>query len=193
MGDDNLIAAAKAGDQQAWRSLHQAHTGRLIAWLSARQTGDSVASPEDIASEAWLIAASKVADFEGSSSDFAGYLFGIARKLSANAHRRSLRRGTDPGDVEPHLPSRPDPSALIDAHDWVREAIASLPPRERDAVGLVDGLGFDNREAAQALGISTVAVRVARHRGLRRLRTQLATEDAAPTAMPAAAVEHSRR
>lgn len=178
MGDDALVAAAKEGDPQAWRTLHRAHTGRLIAWLSTRQTGDSVASPEDVAAEAWLVAASKIADFDGTSSDFAGYLFGIARKLSANAHRRSLRRGTDPGDVEAHLDAGPDPTLLIDARDWVRDAIASLPDRERDAVGLVDGLGFDNREAAEALGVSTVAVRVARHRGLRRLRDRLGPDSA---------------
>lgn len=185
MGDDALIAAAKEGDPQAWRTLHQAHTGRLIAWLSTRQTGDNVASPEDVAADAWLVAASKIAQFDGSSSDFAGYLFGIARKLSASAHRRSLRRGTDPDEVEAHLPARPDPTLLIDARDWVRDAIASLPERERDAVGLVDGLGFTNREAAEALGISTVAVRVARHRGLRRLRGRIPPGSAGRTSISA--------
>ncbi len=173
VADDTLVAAAKQGDPQAWRSLHQAHAGRLIAWLSTRPTGDSVASPEDVAAEAWLVAASKIADFDGSSSDFAGYLFGIARKVSASTHRRSQRRRTEPGEVETYLPSEPDPTLVIDAQDWVRDAIASLPDRERDAVGLVDGLGFDNRAAADALGISTVAVRVARHRGLRKLRGRL--------------------
>ena len=119
------------------------------------------------------MAASKIADFDGSASDFAGYLFGIARKLSASSLRRSQRRRTEPGEVEAHLDATPDPTMVIDAHDWVRDAIASLPERERGAVGLVDGLGFDNRAAAEALGISTVAVRVARHRGLRRLRGRL--------------------
>lgn len=184
MSDDALVAAAKEGDPQAWRTLHQAHAPRLIAWLSTRQTGDNMASPEDVAAEAWLVAASKIAEFKGSSSDFAGYLFGIARKLSASAHRRSLRRRTDPGEVEAHLPSERDSTLVIDARDWVRDAIASLPSRERDAVGLVDGLGFDNREAAEALGISTVAVRVARHRGLRRLRDRLPPQSAGHTAVP---------
>lgn len=181
MVDDRLVAAAKTGDAQAWRTLHQAHAGRLVAWLALRPTGDTVASPEDVAAEAWLVAASKIADFHGSSSDFAGYLFGVARKLSASTRRRSVRRGTDPGDAEQHLAPEPDPTLVVDAHDWVRDALANLPPRERDVVGLVDGLGFDTAEAARALGISTVAVRVARHRGLRRLRSRHAV-DAAPGA-----------
>jgi RNA polymerase sigma-70 factor (ECF subfamily) len=182
--DDALVAGAKAGDPDAWRALHQAHAGRLVAWLGTRPTGDAMASAEDVAAEAWLVAASKICDFDGTSSDFAGYLFGIARKLGASAHRRAQRRRTDPGEVEQHLPSEPDATLGVDAHDWVRDAIASLPARERDVVGLVDGLGFDNRTAAEALGITAVAVRVARHRGLRRLRGLLPRDGPASRSAP---------
>lgn len=168
--DDEVVAAAKAGDPEAWRALYRAHGGRLVAWLSARPSGDSMVAPEDVAAEAWLVAAAKVADFHGTSADFAGWLFGIARKVGASTRRRSERRRTSPGDVDDHLPEVPDPTLALDGQDWVRQALAALPPRERDVVGLVDGLGFDNHTAAVALGISPVAVRVARHRGLRRLR-----------------------
>ncbi|WP_244929682.1 RNA polymerase sigma factor [Nocardioides sp. W7] len=175
--DDDVVARAKTGDPDAWRTLHRAHAGRLVAWLSTRPSGDSMVAPEDVASEAWLVAASKVADFEGTSSEFAGWLFGIARKIGGSTRRRSDRRRTDPSDPQDagaQLPAVPDPVLALAGQDWVRHAIASLPPRERDAVGLVDGLGFDNHGAAAALGISAVAVRVARHRGLRRLRGRLA-------------------
>ncbi|SDC15982.1 RNA polymerase sigma factor [Nocardioides lianchengensis] len=171
--DDDLVARAKTGDPEAWRELHRAHAGRLVAWLSARPSGDSMVAPEDVASDAWLVAATKVADFTGSADDFAGWLFGIARKISGGTKRRSDRRRTDPAEVEDHLPAVPDPTLSLEERDWVRHAIASLPPRERDVIGLVDGLGFDNHGAATALGISAVAVRVARHRGLRRLRSRL--------------------
>jgi len=174
--DDEVVAAAKAGDPEAWRTLYRSHAGRLVAWLATRPTGDTVALPEDVASEAWLVAASKISDFDGTSSDFAGYLFGIARKVAAGNRRRSERRRTDPTDPADHAAdglTMPDPTLELVERDWVRDAIASLPPRERDVVGLVDGLGFDNRAAAEVLGISPVAVRVSRHRGLRRLRGAL--------------------
>ena len=189
MADDDLVAAAKTGDPEAWRALYAAHAGRLIAWLTTRPTGDNVAAPEDIASETWLVAASKISGFDGTSSDFAGYLFGVARKLSASNRRRTERRRTDPTEVELHLPAVPDPTLIFDAYDWARDAIASLPPRERDVVGLVDGLGFDNQSAATALGISAVAVRVARHRGLRRLRNHLGPPSASPPEPPGTAPE----
>jgi RNA polymerase sigma-70 factor, ECF subfamily len=171
--DDALVAAAKAGDPEAWRALHRAHAARLVAWLSARPSGDSMVAAEDVAAEAWLVAASKVADFHGTADDFAGWLFGIARKIGGSTRRRSERRRTTPREVDDHLPPVDDPTLELDGDDWVRRALASLPPRERDAVGLVDGLGLDNHAAAAALGISAVAVRVARHRGLRRLRRSL--------------------
>lgn len=173
--DDDLVEAAKGGEPDAWRVLYQAHAGRLLAWLRLRPTGDSATTAEDIASEAWLVAAAKFADFNGTSSDFAGWLFGIARNISVRAKEKSDRRQTHPGDVTrlehlDHGDPVADPTLVIDDQAWLRHALASLPPRERDVVGLVDGLGMDTRTAAEALGISAVALRVARHRGLRRLR-----------------------
>ncbi|WP_281369705.1 RNA polymerase sigma factor, partial [Nocardioides pelophilus] len=63
----------------------------MLLWLESRASGLDD-SPDDLASEAWLVAAQKIADFHGTSSDFAGWLFGIARNHAANARRRSGRR-----------------------------------------------------------------------------------------------------
>jgi RNA polymerase sigma-70 factor (ECF subfamily) len=181
--DDDLIARAKQGDSDAWRVLYRTHAGRLVVWLSTRPSGDSAASPEDLAAEAWLVAAQKVANFHGDTSGFAGWLFGIARNLSATTSRRSARRRTDPTEVDAtlELPLE-DGTVVIAAQDWVRRTLAALPPRERDVVGCIDGLGLDNAATAEALGISQASVRVARHRGLRRLRTLLADQPTATSA-----------
>ena len=68
-------------------------------------------------------------------------------------------------------------------------AAATLPPRERDVVGCIDGLGLDVEATARALGISAVAVRVARHRGLRRLRSQVPAQESADSATGIRAAE----
>ena len=94
--DDELVQRAKRGDSNAWRELYRAHAGRLVVWLRTRPTGDVAVAPEDLAAEAWLTAAQKIADFTGSADQFAGWLFGIARNLAANARRRSVRRDTHP-------------------------------------------------------------------------------------------------
>jgi len=169
MTDDAVVAAAKAGDPEAWAALYRQHAGRLLVWLQTRPTGDVAASPEDIAAEAWSVAATKAADFEGSSDEFGGWLFGIARRIGATSHRTWQRRNTHPGEVAEHLEVVPDHGIDVARQDWVRSVLATLPPRERAAVGLVDGLGMDARTAAEVLGVTPVALRVARHRGLRRL------------------------
>jgi RNA polymerase sigma-70 factor (ECF subfamily) len=168
--DDDLVQRAKRGDATAWRELYRAHAGRLVVWLRTRPTGDVAVSAEDLAAEAWLTAAQKVADFSGTGEEFAGWLFGIARHLSANAHRRSLRRGTHPtAEVVTHDVVE-GPEADLVGRDWVNRALAGLPARERDVVACIDVVGLDVESTARALEISPVAVRVARHRGLARLR-----------------------
>lgn len=175
MAEGGLVELARAGQADAWRALYRAHAGRLVAWLRTRPTGDAAADPDDVAAEAWLVAASKIADFEGDEDQFAGWLFGIARHLQANARRRTDRRHTTAGDVEP-AGSQADTTLAILEQDWLSHVLTQLPPRERDAVGLVDALGLDSRAAAHALGVSGVALRVARHRGLKRLRRLMAND-----------------
>jgi RNA polymerase sigma-70 factor (ECF subfamily) len=174
--DDDLIQRAKRGDATAWRELYRAHAGRLVVWLRTRPTGDVAVAPEDLAAEAWLTAAEKVADFTGTGEQFAGWLFGIARHLQANAARRSVRRDTHPtAEPAPHTAVEgPEPELM--ARDWVNRALADLPPRERDVVACIDVVGLDVESTARALEISAVAVRVARHRGLARLRKRGRTQ-----------------
>ena len=77
--DDELIQRAKRGDAAAWRELYRAHAGRLVVWLRTRPSGDAAVAPEDLAAEAWLTAAQKIAEFTRDRRQFAGWLFGIAR------------------------------------------------------------------------------------------------------------------
>jgi RNA polymerase sigma-70 factor (ECF subfamily) len=171
--DDDVVTAAKRGDPDAWRELYRAHASRLLLWLRGRRSGDE--SPEDIASSAWLVAAEKIAGFHGSSEEFAGWLFGIARKLSANAQRRSLRRDQVAlGPATPQSSPGPEPGATAD--DWARRLLATLPERERDVVTCREVLDMDVATTAAALEMSAVAVRVAHHRALKRLRTRVEQE-----------------
>ncbi len=171
--DDELVTAAKRGDAAAWRELYRAHAGRLLLWLETRSTPGGEAA-DDLAAAAWLVAAERIADFTGSSSDFGGWLFGIARKHAANASRRTATRirGLDTlaADADRTV-AGPETGLLSD--EWVRHALALLPPRERDVIACTEVLDLDVGQTAAALGMTAVAVRVARHRGLKRLRTRL--------------------
>ena len=84
-----------------------------------------------------------------------------------------MRDFTVPSDtlIMPALPGHED---TVVENDWVNEALECLTSRERDVVTLIDVLGLETAAAAKALGLSSTAVRVARHRALKRLRTALA-------------------
>lgn len=170
--DDDLVAAAKGGDPDAWRELYRAHAGRLVLWLETRTTGLDE-SADDLAAEAWLVAAQKIADFHGTSSEFAGWLFGIARNHAANSRRRTGRRHAASAAIPADDHSVAGPESAYAGAEWVREALQGLPGRERDVVTCLEVLGLDIAATAEALGISAVAVRVARHRGLKKLRGAL--------------------
>jgi len=172
--DDDIVAAAKRGDPEAWRELYRAHAGRLLLWLETRTIPGSGDTAEDLAAASWLVAAEKIADFHGSSSDFAGWLFGIARNHAANARRRTGRRNGAVLHLDDHVPG-PESALVGDA--WVRHALATLPDRERDVITCLEVLDLDVASTADALGISAVAVRVARHRGLKKLRALPAPTD----------------
>lgn len=172
--DDEVVALAKCGDQAAWAALYAAHAGRLLVWLGTSATGDPCAAGEDVAAEAWLVAARRIADFTGTSSDFAGWLFGIARNVSANGRRKAARRRTEPhafgADDEGDLGRTDGGIDRVDLLDEVRRTLARLSPREADVVACRDVVGLDVAGTAEALGIRPTAVRIAHHRARLRLR-----------------------
>lgn len=194
MVDDGVIQRAKAGDAQAWRELYRAHAGRLVVWLGTRPSGDAAVTPDDVAAEAWLTAASKIPEFTGTADEFAGWLFGIARHLSTNTRRRSGRRLTVPaafeGSDDGGTVDGPEPELM--ARDVVARTLAVLSPRERDVVACIDVVGLDVDATARALEISPVAVRVAHHRGLRRLRRLMPPARDGDEIQPSAASSRSR-
>ncbi|HWJ08483.1 MAG TPA: sigma-70 family RNA polymerase sigma factor [Nocardioides sp.] len=179
--DDECVAAAKRGESPAWRDLYRAHAGRLLLWLEAR-TVSGTESPEDLAAATWMVAAERIADFHGDTADFGGWLFGIARNHGANAWRRSgsRTRGLELlGTSTESVVAGPEGSLIAD--EWVRQALAALPPRERDVIACLEVLDLDVASTAAVLDMTAVAVRVARHRALRRLRTVLSPEGDGPS------------
>ncbi|MCW2756781.1 MAG: sigD 2 [Nocardioidaceae bacterium] len=172
-GTDDFATRARRGDEEAWAALYARHHRRLVTWLTTLPAADAASSPEDIAHEAWLTAAEKIATFRGGDDDFAGWLFGISRNHLLNRRRTAARRATHPTDVhrdDDFWGTAPDPSSDVLDADTVKQLLAQLSTREAEVVACIDVVGLDVASAARALGISSTAVRVARHRALGRLR-----------------------
>jgi RNA polymerase sigma-70 factor (ECF subfamily) len=187
---DELIDRAQAGDVAAWRELYRLFAGRLLVWLRTRPYADPALAAEDIASEAWLIAAERIIEFSGTPSDFAGWLFGIARNLHLNAQRKAFRRDTQAAEVDDSARwgTYDSVAGEFEQEDWVRRTLSTLPSREAEVLGCLEVVGLDIAATARTLGISQTAVRVARHRGLRRLRDTLNGQRPAP---PSSAISTS--
>lgn len=189
--DDELISRARQGDQQAWSQLYAAHAGRLVVWLRTIPSGDAACAPEDIAADAWLTAAQHLGKFTGSGDDFGGWLFSIARNVANNRRRTNARRATTPHSTS--VPdgvdwgSAADDCSSVDGQDTTRRLLAHLTRREAEVIACIDVVGLDAAATSQALGISVTAVRVARHRGLKRLRALL-TESGSHYGLPTALV-----
>jgi RNA polymerase sigma-70 factor, ECF subfamily len=174
LADDETIARAKQGDPAAWRALYTAHAGRLLVWLRSLPTGDAGVAADDLASETWLTAATKIADFTGTSDEFAGWLFGIARLQRRNAVRRTSRRRTSPATTDTlDLTTREhvgDAGVTSESESWITWLLSHLPERERQVVACLDVVGLDAAATGVALRLSPGAVRVAHHRALKKLR-----------------------
>jgi RNA polymerase sigma-70 factor (ECF subfamily) len=179
---DILIDRARSGDADAWRSLHDLVAGRLMVWLRAQPHLDPSLDHDDIANETWCTAAARIADFDGTVDDFAGWLFGIARHHTRNINRRTWRRRTTPTDQDPRsfgdatLDEGGPADELAEQLDWIRALLAQLSPRGADVVVCIDVVGLDVAAASATLSLSANAVRVAHHRALKRLRSILAAD-----------------
>lgn len=172
-GSDDLATRAQGGDEEAWAVLYALHHRRLVTWLTTLPGADAASSPEDIAHEAWLTAAEKIATFRGDDDDFAGWLFGISRNHLTNRRRTAARRATQPTAMDREddfWGTVPDPSGGVLDEDAVRHLLAQLSTREAEVVACIDVVGLDVASTARALRMSSTAVRVARHRALGRLR-----------------------
>ncbi|MEQ6899568.1 sigma-70 family RNA polymerase sigma factor [Nocardioides sp. YIM 152588] len=177
--DGDLVAGAREGDEDAWRGLYLLHARRLVVWLASQPSGDAAAAADDIAAEAWTVAATKIGEFRGSDNDFGGWLLSIARNIAVNHRRRALRRQTFPADDvgADELARDLPPHAAAEADDTTRRLLAKLSPREAEVIACIDVVGLDVHATSIALNMSATAVRVARHRGLGRLRKLIGDSD----------------
>jgi RNA polymerase sigma-70 factor (ECF subfamily) len=119
----------------------------------------------------------------------APWLFGVARRRLSNARSRLARRDRI---IAPNRP-RSDPSSAEDvalADLGLREALASLPDKEREALTLTAWEGLSPEELAIALGISVNAAAIRLSKAKARLLAALEADE--PERFQPLATETSR-
>lgn len=160
--DDDLIAAARRGEHEAFGELVRRHERRLRPVI-ARLLSDP--RDTDEALQDTFVAAWRGLDgFRGRAS-FGTWIHRIAVN---EALMRLRRRRPERPDLDPLIPDPgPGPAELAESADLQRRLdrwLRSLPDEHRLPLVLRDIAGMSNREAAAALGISLAAMKSRVHR-----------------------------
>ena len=178
--DRDLVAAAAAGDLDAFEKLVRRHQTRLVGYL--RGLTNAEADAEDLAQEAFLRAYRSLKGFRGTSS-FRTWLYQIATNVFRNwlekrRNQAPVNAGSidapPPGMDEPVEPmGEENPEAQHIQRDAIDRALAELPADQREAVLLRDVEGFEYREIAEQLGVPLGTVESRIFRGRARLKELL--------------------
>ena len=164
------LTEAQSGDEAAFTCLFRDVQPALLRYLR-------VLAPEaadDVAGDTWLRVVSALPGFTGGEESFRAWLFTIARHRMIDWGRAQARRRTVPltdGDLaERHpAPDAADQALERITTQAVLTMVATLPPDQAEIIVLRVVAGLDNPTVAAIVGKSPGAVRVAAHRGLRRL------------------------
>ncbi len=133
-------------------------------------TGDP-AEAEDIAQEALARVLERWGRVSGMDSPD-----GCLYRTALNVHRKRLRRIALAARATVG-PTRRDELAATESRLDALRAIASLPRPQREAIVLVEWLGYTAEEAGRLVGIKAVSVRTRLHRAKEALRKELGDSD----------------
>jgi RNA polymerase sigma-70 factor (TIGR02960 family) len=211
--DDQTLARARAGEEDAFRELTEPHRRELQ--LHCYRILGSVQDAEDMVQETLLAAWRSFEAFEGRAS-VRSWLYRIATNRCLDALRARSRRPrevqamddppaptrrTEPVWLEPYpdvlledIPDRaPGPAARYESRESVElafiVALQGLPPRQRAALVLRDVLGFRTAEVAEMLETGEGSVKGALQRARASLRARLPADDRERAPRPNSASE----
>ena len=173
--DDALMEALCGGSARAFQRLYDRHSGGLFTFL-ARLLSDR-GQAEELLQETFLRVYLQRARYRPRGT-FRTWLYTIARNLALDRLRRHGLGEAEPAPGSLEAIPDPDPGPLRrlegrEALGRLEEALAKLPPGQREVLLLARYAGLGHAEIAEVTGSSPGAVRVALHRALRALRQLL--------------------
>ncbi|MBB1243146.1 sigma-70 family RNA polymerase sigma factor [Streptomyces durbertensis] len=131
---------------------------------------------EDVVAETFVIAWHRWGERRGETLP---WLYGIARRVAANARRAQERAGELEGRLRAQRPDDVTPAAEAHALERAKavRVLAGLPERDREVLMLVSWDGLEPQTAARVMGCSRGAFLVRLHRARRRLEQAIAEDD----------------
>ncbi|MGH2872470.1 MAG: RNA polymerase sigma factor [Solirubrobacteraceae bacterium] len=199
-GEAQLLGRLRAGDEQAFRGLVERHDHAMRRLARSFVPSDAVA--DEVVQETWLAVIQGLDGFAGRSS-LKTWMFRILvnRAQSRGVRERRTTPFSSLTPTEPQEGPTVDPDRFLApghpvAGYWalnpnrffelpeerlqaretmgvVAAAIARLPARHQQVIGLRDVEGWGAEEVCQSLGISAANQRVLLHRARGAVRAQL--------------------
>lgn len=170
----SALQAAQEGDEQGFVTLFRSVQPALLRYL--RTVGGAVA--DDVAADTWVSVVRNLHKFRGDERGWQAWVFTIARARLRDEQRRAVRRAV-PVDVDDQMASLPDPCDVLGEVETIMTTesalalIARLPTEQAEIVMLRHVVGLDVEHTARIVGKRPGTVRVAAHRGLKRLAALL--------------------
>lgn len=170
---DDLVKRVKT-DREAFASLYDFYYPRILRYCSSRFYSQSIG--EDLTSDIFLAAATKIATFRGlSAGEFSKWLYTIANNR-INEYLRTFERR------KRLLESATESKRIVstETHDnldhldmpAVHEAILKLKERDQTLIGLRYTQDLPHDQIADIVGLKPGTVRVAISRAIEQLRNQ---------------------
>jgi len=168
-----------AGNRDALREVLETIRPIIVRYCRARigAAERSGLSADDVAQEVCLAAITALPRYKDQGRPFLAFVYGIAAHKVADAHRAAARNKSDPTDVVPErysLEAGPEQMALDnEASARMNKLLSVLPEKQREILILRVVVGMSAEETAEAVGSTPGAVRVAQHRALARLKSEI--------------------
>ena len=165
-----LIERVRARDADAFEALYDEYY-RLVYGLALRVLADASAA-EDVTQAVFLKIWDSPALFRG--GNFGAWIARVTRNRALDVVRS--RRVRDEGQFPDSLPLDDNPEDTAIAHldgARVRDALAQLPPEQREPIELGFFGGVTHQEIARRIGLPLGTVKTRIRTGLRRLRNVL--------------------
>ncbi|MBX9768682.1 MAG: RNA polymerase sigma factor [Bdellovibrionales bacterium] len=159
ISDDELVAKVGKGDQKAFATLFDRHSGRMLGYAT-RWLGGNKSVAEDIVQSAWLKIAQSASGYQ-SKNQFKSWALTIVRNLCMDEHRKSARQDDswnmsddDSGaganfDTADAGPSVMDSLLLENEKARVQKALEALPEQQRVVLSawMVEELSYEDLAA----------------------------------------------
>ncbi|MRH89210.1 sigma-70 family RNA polymerase sigma factor [Nocardia sp. SYP-A9097] len=164
-----LVEAAQHGDREAIAAVvHGAHPHvRRFAHHLCASSDDA----EDAAQEALIILYRKIGTLRATSA-IASWMFRIVRNECLRRARAALAPRAELGGIDFAASAEDEVLRRLDA-EQLTQAITELPMVQRRVLIMRDVLGYSGRATADALGLSTAAMKSQLHRARSAVRDSL--------------------